>query len=507
MQRPKTAKSCGSGQPRLSFRPLAAAGALWALFAALCPSTAAAQDLDEARGFFRDNCARCHTIGGGRLTGPDLQNVHLRQQRDWLETFMLDPQARIDGGDPYALELLESARGVVMPQVAGVDMERARSLLDLIEQESALEASEFSTPQVPADPFTDSDRAIGQLLFTGKAPLRSGAPPCSGCHDLAGLPGFGGGRSAPDLSRAWERLGGRSAVADWLQSPAAADTRPGIPMAVAHRPMETSEIHPLSAALEAAALRGTTQPARAQLLFSATAWLAAAAVVSLIALVQAWRHRRRDDAPSDLERAIPHWAAPSLLLGLLVVGVFHLLPLLLPGTVLDLAQRPRGLWGLETSHLAAGLLAACGLLGLWRSPRRDADGRRSRTEFAFVGMLALAVVSGVLVGIFHRWGLAWLAGWLRPSVEAVARGEAGPSGVVAGMPPMILFHIVCGLLTFALLPFTRWRRWLHPHHLDPRRVPWRALDPSRWRRRWRIPGRRSRSAGSESASQPTQETP
>lgn len=480
----------------------AVAGALFTLFALAWTSTASGQqDLDEARVFFRDNCARCHTIGGGRLTGPDLQNVQLRQQREWLVTFLLDPQARIDAGDPYALALLDSARGVVMPQVAGMDTERARSLLDLIEQESALESSEFSTPQVPADPFTDSDRAIGQLLFTGKAPLRSGAPPCSGCHDLAGLEGWGGGRLAPDLSRAWERLGGRSAVADWLQSPASAGTGSGIPMAVAHRPMETSEIHPLSAALEAAARRGTTRPARAQLVFSATAWLIAAAALCLLALLQGWRHRRRADEGNGREPSVAAWAVPSLLLGLSVVAALHVLPLLLPGTVLDLVQRPRGLWRLETAHLAAGLLAACGLVGLWRSPRRDPDDRRGAVELAFVGTLVLAVVSGVLVGVFQRWGLAWLAGWWRPALGAVLRGEAESSGLLAGMPSILLFHVACGLLSLVLLPFTRWRRWLHPRHLDPRRVPWRALDP----RRWRLPGRRRRGAAGESSQEPTEE--
>jgi cytochrome c2 len=29
----------------------------------------------EAADFFRQNCANCHTIGDGRLTGPDLKGV------------------------------------------------------------------------------------------------------------------------------------------------------------------------------------------------------------------------------------------------------------------------------------------------------------------------------------------------------------------------------------------------------------------------------------------------
>lgn len=47
----------------------------------LLPAIAAAQD---AADFFRQNCVSCHTIGGGRLTGPDLKDVLTRKDRAWL---------------------------------------------------------------------------------------------------------------------------------------------------------------------------------------------------------------------------------------------------------------------------------------------------------------------------------------------------------------------------------------------------------------------------------------
>jgi cytochrome c551/c552 len=71
----------------------------------------------KAVGFFRQNCASCHTIGGGRLTGPDLENVTQREERAWLVQFLQNPKAMIGSGDPYALKLQQEARGVMMPMI------------------------------------------------------------------------------------------------------------------------------------------------------------------------------------------------------------------------------------------------------------------------------------------------------------------------------------------------------------------------------------------------------
>ena len=59
----------------------------------------------EAVGTFRQSCMSCHTVGGGRLVGPDLKNVEERQNREWLVGFIMDPKGVLAGGDPYALQL------------------------------------------------------------------------------------------------------------------------------------------------------------------------------------------------------------------------------------------------------------------------------------------------------------------------------------------------------------------------------------------------------------------
>ena len=56
---------------------------------ALSDVTLHAQD---AAGFFKQNCTSCHTIGGGRLTGPDLKDVTTRRDRQWFVQFRRAPK-------------------------------------------------------------------------------------------------------------------------------------------------------------------------------------------------------------------------------------------------------------------------------------------------------------------------------------------------------------------------------------------------------------------------------
>src|SRR5574338_217485 len=94
----------------------------------LAVTPALAQDASE---FFAGNCVSCHTIGGGRLTGPDLKNVMQRKDRAWLVQFLQSPQAMMDRGDAYALKLKGEARDVVMPTINGMSPARAELLLSL----------------------------------------------------------------------------------------------------------------------------------------------------------------------------------------------------------------------------------------------------------------------------------------------------------------------------------------------------------------------------------------
>lgn len=241
----------------------------------------------EAADFFRQNCTSCHTIGGGRLTGPDLKGVLERKDREWLLRFVQNPQAMIGQGDPYALKLLQESRNVVMPTIVGMDRARGESLLSLIEAESKLAKSQFSGVQIPDRPFTANDIQEGARIFTGGQPLRNAGPPCISCHTARGLGGLSGGRLGPDLTRVFERLQGRKNLAAWLTAPAT----PTMASTFKQNALAPEEILPLVAYFENEARQGGADTSAAPLTFLLIGLGGAA--LALVLFDQAWRSRFR----------------------------------------------------------------------------------------------------------------------------------------------------------------------------------------------------------------------
>ncbi len=188
--------------------------------------TASAYAADEAALYFRQNCMSCHTIGGGRLVGPDLKDVTQRKDRAWLQRFVANPKSFLDGGDPYAAKLKEDARGAVMPNISGIDETKAASLLDMIERESKLPKSQFAGLNIGDQPFTAADIVNGRRIILGEKRLVNGGPACISCHSVDNLSLLGGGKLAPDLTKVFERLQGRRNLASWLQAPATPTMRP-----------------------------------------------------------------------------------------------------------------------------------------------------------------------------------------------------------------------------------------------------------------------------------------
>lgn len=241
----------------------------------------------EAADFFRENCTSCHTIGGGRLTGPDLKGVVARRERQWLIQFLQNPQAMMDRGDPDALKLRQEARDLVMPTINGMNAVRAEALLALIEAESKLEKSRFVGLQITDRPFTSAEIDQGRFLFSGLTRLVNSGPPCISCHTARDLGGLSGGRLGPDLTRVFERLEGRKNLAAWLTAPATPTMSP----IFKRHALTPEEILPLIAYLEDAARRGGEDTSAAPLTFLLIGLGGAA--LALILFDQAWKERFR----------------------------------------------------------------------------------------------------------------------------------------------------------------------------------------------------------------------
>ena len=201
---------------------------------------------DAPEEYFEKNCFSCHTIGGGRLTGPDLKDVDKRKDAVWLEKFILNPQTVINNGDTYASKLLKDARGVVMPKVSNLNASMTRALLKFIKEESGKEKSRFAGSTLADRPLTEEDLQIGAALFMGTTRLKNRGPSCISCHEIAGEGFLGGGLLGPDLTEAYGRLGGKTAIAAWLSNPSSETMSP----IYKKHPIDEDEVLPLVAFLK-----------------------------------------------------------------------------------------------------------------------------------------------------------------------------------------------------------------------------------------------------------------
>jgi len=255
--------------------------------ASLVVGLAGAALAQETADYFRQNCASCHTVGGGRLSGPDLKGVTNRRTKDWLRRFIRDPKAIVDSGDATAREMVKEARGVVMPTIATLTPEKINALIELLEKESQLETSQFKGLQISTEPFTPADVARGRQLFLGLQTLANGAPACHSCHAVHDLGGLGGGGLGPDLTKAYERLDGRKGLSAWLSAPGTNTMQP----LFKNRPLESDEIHALVAYFEDAAQHPEADRATPQVIFLLLGL--GGAVALLMGFEFLWRGRYR----------------------------------------------------------------------------------------------------------------------------------------------------------------------------------------------------------------------
>ena len=79
----------------------------------IASSHAFGQTADAEKNFLQ--CKACHTIGGGKLVGPDLKGVTDRHSETWLIKFIQNSQAMVKAGDKEAVKVFEENYKIPMP--------------------------------------------------------------------------------------------------------------------------------------------------------------------------------------------------------------------------------------------------------------------------------------------------------------------------------------------------------------------------------------------------------
>ena len=98
-----------------------------------------AQDIKEGQKIFSSTCKTCHSIGAGKIVGPDLKNVHERRQEEWLLKFIPSPMKMIQSGDPVAVKLFEENNKIPMPDHAFLKESDIKNILAYIKDQSVAE--------------------------------------------------------------------------------------------------------------------------------------------------------------------------------------------------------------------------------------------------------------------------------------------------------------------------------------------------------------------------------
>ncbi len=156
----------------------------------------------EGKAVFQAKCAPCHTVGGGRLVGPDLKGVTAARDRGCLEKFISTPDRMIAGGDPVAKSLVQEYGGVAMPNL-GLNSSQVEAVIAFLSQGTPGKAA--APAAAPAAALGDPHR--GARLFIGAVSFQRGGAPCYACHTVSGVAPLGGGSLGPDLTGIRARLG------------------------------------------------------------------------------------------------------------------------------------------------------------------------------------------------------------------------------------------------------------------------------------------------------------
>lgn len=169
---------------------------------------------DPGEQVFQTTCFACHTIGGGRLVGPDLLSVHERRSQEWLENFVKSSQSMVNSGDSEAIAVFEEFNRIPMPDATATSQEILQ-VLNYIKSQSLVQTKSASTGTpaaadvpTPEEPASEEDIVAGQMLFQGKIRLANGGPACNACHEVRHDAVIGGGILAKELTTVFSRMGG-----------------------------------------------------------------------------------------------------------------------------------------------------------------------------------------------------------------------------------------------------------------------------------------------------------
>jgi cytochrome c2 len=136
--------------PVLISKSLAQSVVAIGLLIAISVPVSFAQESIDGEGLFKKLCTQCHTIGKGKLIGPDLLDVHKRvPSEEWMVPWIQNSQSVIKSGDDYGVKIFEEYNKTVMTANAVSDDE-ALAIIAYMKEEGA-KSAEMTAGSGPAN--------------------------------------------------------------------------------------------------------------------------------------------------------------------------------------------------------------------------------------------------------------------------------------------------------------------------------------------------------------------
>jgi len=198
---------------------------------------------NEGEDLYKLTCAACHTVGKGKLVGPDLQNISEKRSQDWLVSFIKSSGSMIKNGDADALAIFEEYKGILMPDNLYNDAQ-ILSILDYIKEGGPGEGEQVAVVDIVSETTQENINA-GALLFSGEKRLANGGAACNSCHSVKDERIFSGGTLAKNLTETWDNMGSSGVAAVIKSSPF-----PVMNMAYSKYPITEEEVIDLTAYLK-----------------------------------------------------------------------------------------------------------------------------------------------------------------------------------------------------------------------------------------------------------------
>ena len=221
-------------------------------FGLMLAGQVSAQAGSKVEQLFKLKCGICHTIGKGKLVGPDLANVHDRHPEEWMLKFIKSSQSLIKSGDSTAVALFEANNKTVMPDPL-ISEDEIRSILSYIKENSGAAGAAVAYASI-IEGASDEDLQNGRRLFEGRITLANGGPSCIACHNGISKTFFNDKSYAKDLSASFVTLGEQGTRAI-LENP----PFPVMKQAFNGHKLEEQEVHDLLVFLSNANAGSTAQ--------------------------------------------------------------------------------------------------------------------------------------------------------------------------------------------------------------------------------------------------------